>query len=52
VSALLSCACCSLVKLFGTLTVGWPLYLFLNVSSHPYEESWVNHFNPYSPIFR
>lgn len=43
---------CSLVKLVGTLTVGWPLYLFFNVSSHPYEKKWVNHFDPWSPIFR
>lgn len=43
---------CSLVKLIGTLTIGWPLYLFFNVSSHPYEQKWVNHFDPWSPIFR
>jgi hypothetical protein len=43
---------CSLVKLFITLTLGWPLYLAFNVASRPYEKSWVNHFDPWSPIFR
>nr|BAB78716.1 delta12 fatty acid desaturase [Chlorella vulgaris] len=40
-----------LVKLFITLTLGWPLYLAFNVASRPYEKSWVNHFDPWSPIF-
>nr|ACF98528.1 delta-12 fatty acid desaturase [Chlorella vulgaris] len=40
-----------LVKLVGTVTVGWPLYLFFNSSSHHYEKKWVNHFDPWSPIF-
>jgi omega-6 fatty acid desaturase (delta-12 desaturase) len=41
-----------LVKLAGSLTLGWPLYLLFNVKSRPYEgHSWVNHFDPWSPIF-
>lgn len=41
-----------LVRLFGTLTIGWPLYLLFNVASRPYPNSWwVNHFDPWSPIF-
>lgn len=40
-----------LVKLVGTVTFGWPLYLFFNSSSHHYEKKWVNHFDPWSPIF-
>ncbi|KAL4436995.1 hypothetical protein ABPG75_004134 [Micractinium tetrahymenae] len=40
-----------LIKLLGTVTVGWPLYLFFNVSSRPYDKKWVNHFDPWSPIF-
>ena len=43
---------CSLIRLVGTLTIGWPLYLLFNFSSHHYDEAWVNHFNPWSPIFR
>lgn len=41
-----------LVRLVGTLTVGWPLYLFFNAASRPYPgHAWVNHFDPWSPIF-
>lgn len=41
-----------LVRLSGTLTIGWPLYLLFNVASRPYPDSWwVNHFDPWSPIF-
>ena len=41
-----------LVKLVGALTLGWPAYLIFNVKSRPYEGSnWVNHFDPWSPIF-
>lgn len=40
------------IRLFGTLTIGWPLYLFFNVASRPYPgHLWVNHFDPWSPIF-
>lgn len=42
-----------LAKLLASFTIGWPLYLCFNVSGRPYPGSfWVNHFNPYSPIFR
>ncbi|KAK9824841.1 hypothetical protein WJX81_005778 [Elliptochloris bilobata] len=37
-------------KLAVTLTIGWPCYLFLNVSGRKYERP-ANHFDPYSPIF-
>ena len=41
------------VWLFLTLTVGWPLYLFMNATGRPYHgHLLVNHFDPYSPIFR
>jgi len=41
-----------LIRLIGTVTIGWPLYLFFNAASRPYpERSWVNHFDPWSPIF-
>lgn len=41
-----------LLCLVGTLIIGWPLYLLFNVASRPYPESWwVNHFDPWSPIF-
>jgi omega-6 fatty acid desaturase (delta-12 desaturase) len=41
-----------LVKLIVALTLGWPAYLMFNVKSRPYEgHSWVNHFDPWSPIF-
>ena len=44
---------CSLVKIVGSLTIGWPLYLFFNVSGRSYPgHRWVNHFDPWSPIFR
>lgn len=37
----------------GKLTIGWPLYLFFNASGRPYPgHRWVNHFDPWSPIFR
>ena len=40
-------------KLAITLTLGWPLYLLLNVASRPYPgHRWVSHFDPMSPIFR
>ena len=39
-----------LVTIFGTLTIGWPLYLFTNASGRKYER-FANHFDPYSPIF-
>lgn len=42
----------SLAKLLFSFTLGWPAYLFFNVSGRPYEKSWVNHFDPWSPIFR
>lgn len=34
---------------FG-VTLGWPLYLLLNIAGRPYDR-WANHFDPYSPIF-
>ena len=37
--------------IFVTLTMGWPAYLFFNVTSRPYKSRWVNHFDPYSEIF-
>jgi omega-6 fatty acid desaturase (delta-12 desaturase) len=41
------------LKLTATLTIGWPLYLLFNVASRPYPgKGWVNHFDPWSPIFR
>lgn len=41
-----------LVRLLISLFLGWPLYLMFNSASRPYEGyKWVNHFNPYSPIF-
>ena len=39
-----------LAKIVFTLTLGWPMYLFLNTSGRPYPR-WANHFDPYSPIF-
>ena len=39
-----------LLKLALTLTIGWPLYLFFNISGRKYERA-ANHFDPYSPIF-
>ena len=43
---------CSLAKLLFSFTLGWPAYLFFNVSGRPYDKAWVNHFDPWSPIFR
>eukprot|EP00889_Picochlorum_renovo_P003261 jgi/Picre1/30291/NNA_005655.t1 len=41
-----------LVKLMGSLLLGWPMYLLFNVKSRPYPgHTWVNHFDPWSPIF-
>ena len=41
-----------LVKLVGSLVIGWPMYLAFNVKSRPYPgHVWVNHFDPWSPIF-
>lgn len=41
-----------LVKLVGALLLGWPMYLWFNVKSRPYPgHAWVNHFDPWSPIF-
>ena len=41
-----------LAKLLVTLLLGWPLYLLFNVASRPYPgKFWVNHFDPWSPIF-
>lgn len=41
-----------LFKLALTLLIGWPTYLAFNVASRPYPgHKWVNHFNPWSPIF-
>ena len=40
------------VWLLLTLIVGWPLYLFINATGRPYDHWPVNHFDPYSPIFR
>ena len=37
-------------KLVAALTIGWPLYLFFNVSGRKYERL-ASHFDPYSPIF-
>lgn len=42
----------SLAKLLFSFTLGWPAYLFFNVSGRPYDKAWVNHFDPWSPIFR
>lgn len=39
-----------LATIIGTLTIGWPLYLFSNASGRKYER-FANHFDPYSPIF-
>lgn len=38
------------IKLFITLTLGWPLYLAFNVASRPYPR-FANHFDPWSPIY-
>jgi omega-6 fatty acid desaturase (delta-12 desaturase) len=32
------------------LLIGWPAYLFTNVTGHKYSKQ-TNHFNPYSPLF-
>ena len=41
-----------LVHLAGALFLGWPMYLTFNVKSRPYPgHKWVNHFDPWSPIF-
>lgn len=41
-----------LFRLATSLLLGWPLYLLFNVASRPYPEKlWVNHFDPWSPIF-
>jgi len=40
------------VWLVLTLVVGWPLYLCINATGRPYNHWPVNHFDPYSPIFR
>lgn len=41
-----------LIKLLGALFLGWPMYLWFNVKSRPYPgHAWVNHFDPWSPIF-
>ena len=40
------------VKIAIGVFLGWPLYLFFNVASRPYpKRTWVNHFDPWSPIF-
>lgn len=41
------------VQIFITLTVGWFLYLGLDITSHKKPGHWlnVNHFSPWSPIF-
>jgi len=40
------------VALLFTFTLGWPFYLLFNIASREYKgHTWVNHFNPYSPIF-
>ena len=39
-----------LATIFVTLTMGWPLYLFLNASGRKYDR-FANHFDPYSPIY-
>jgi omega-6 fatty acid desaturase (delta-12 desaturase) len=36
-----------IAKLAVTLTLGWPLYLLMNVSSRPYSHAWVSHFDPW-----
>jgi omega-6 fatty acid desaturase (delta-12 desaturase) len=40
-----------MIKLVITMTLGWPMYLAFNSSSHHYER-FANHFDPWSPIFR
>ncbi|KAL0915948.1 hypothetical protein M5K25_013419 [Dendrobium thyrsiflorum] len=39
-----------LLTLAVTLTLGWPLYLILNVSGRPYPR-FACHYDPYSPIY-
>ncbi|CAL8468635.1 g8175 [Coccomyxa elongata] len=39
-----------LLELLFVLTLGWPMYLFMNSSGRQYE-GWANHFSPYSPIY-
>ncbi|KAG9286487.1 hypothetical protein G9A89_014653 [Geosiphon pyriformis] len=43
----------TLLYLIGQQLIGWPLYLTLNKSgSQRYQgKNWVNHYNPYAPIF-
>ncbi|KAJ4724133.1 Fatty acid desaturase [Melia azedarach] len=38
------------ISMFATLTLGWPLYLTLNVSGRPYDR-FACHFDPYGPIY-
>jgi len=40
----------TVMRIVGTLTVGWFMYLFFNTTSHP-TPGWANHFMPNSPIF-
>lgn len=39
---------CSMIV---TLTLGWPAYLFFNITGRDYGKPGTNHFNPNSPIF-
>lgn len=39
-----------LFTIIAVLTLGWPMYLFGNVSGRKYDRA-ANHFDPYSPIF-
>merc|ERR1712013_717686 len=42
-----------LYRILGLSVIGWPAYLFLDVTGPPKhdEVSWVNHFNPYCDYF-
>ncbi|CAN0927658.1 Delta(12)-fatty-acid desaturase FAD2 [Linum grandiflorum] len=37
--------------IFFTLTLGWPLYLLVNISGRKYDDGFASHFYPFSPIY-
>jgi len=41
----------TLVRLLIMLTIGFPIYLFTNVTGQKFESGWANHFNPNAPLF-
>ncbi|KAL2643520.1 hypothetical protein R1flu_011107 [Riccia fluitans] len=40
-----------ILQILVTLTLGWPMYLWFNVSGRKYPRFWTTHFDPSSPIF-